>query len=128
MVTLKNILRANAASCLGFGTVFIIAPAYIAHFLGSPAAPDITLIILGVVLVFNGLHLLWASSKSSPSERLIIYFSSGDFLWVIATLFLILVGLWITTTSGIIAAIAVAVVVGAFGLLQLVKRNELGNS
>lgn len=119
MSRLKAIMGANAASCLGFGALFVIAPAPVAAFLGSPPAPTWVVAVLGAGLLLNALHLVYAATRPAPSRSAVMYFSAGDFLWVAGTLVLILTGTWITTPGGIAAAIAVALVVAAFGLLQL---------
>ena len=113
---LKNILRANAVSCLVFGLLFVAIPAIVAAFLGS--APWLAISIIGALLIVNGLHLLWAA-KRTPAKWEVIYFSVGDFLWLLATIVLIATGFWITTTKGIIVAILVALMVGLFGLMQV---------
>jgi len=128
MITLKNILKANAASCIIFGLLFIWAPIEIAKYLGGEdPMPELVLLTLGGVLMINGVHLIWASLQEEPNKFLILYFSFGDFLWMIATLVLIGLSLWITTPAGIIAAILIAIVVTVFGILQIIKRREMCN-
>lgn len=113
MVT--KVLRANAASCLIFGALFLIAPGAVAGFLGRP--PGWLIAALGAVLLMNGAHLLWAARRGARQAEL-LYFALGDGAWVAGTLLLILSGTWITTTGGVLAALAVAVAVGSFGVLQ----------
>jgi len=119
MPALKTILRMNAASCLGFGALFMAAPGAVAAFLGAPPAPDMLILLLGAVLAVNGLHLLHTSLRSEPPRLLVLYFSLGDFLWVAISVALIAAKLWITTAAGIAAAIAVALAVGGMGLAQM---------
>jgi len=58
-------MRANATSCLSFGILFALQPSMVASFLGSPEpAPQLYILILGILLAVNGLHLLWASMIS----------------------------------------------------------------
>ncbi|PHS68621.1 MAG: hypothetical protein COB23_08750 [Methylophaga sp.] len=128
MVTLKNILRTNAASCIAFGLIFLFIPSTVAEFLSTQKlASNTVILILGIGLIFNGLHLVWASLKPNPSKLLIIYFSTGDFLWVLATVLLIIFGIWITTPTGIIISLLISAVVGLLGVLQVIKRNEMGD-
>ena len=128
MVTLSNVMKANATSCIGFGTIFSLFSGEVSNFLSiSKQAPNMVFILLGLVLLFNGFHLIWASLKSMPSKYLVLYFSIGDYIWVLATLYLIFAGIWITTSMGIIAALLVAVIVGTFGWLQMVARKKMGN-
>lgn len=120
MTALKTILRLNAASCIGFGALFVAAPTAAAAFLGAPPAPDMALWVLGALLIFNGLHLLHASLRANPPKALVLYFSAGDFLWVAGTVVLVAAGVWITTPAGIAAAAAVAAAVGGMGLAQVI--------
>ena len=61
-LTLQRTLQLNASSCLMFGSLFISSPALVANFLSmNNPAPDFVLIGLGVILISNGLHLIWAS-------------------------------------------------------------------
>lgn len=124
MTRLKTILGANALSCLAFGGVFIAAPASVAAFLGTPPAPAWLIAGLGAGLILNGLHLAYAATRTAPSRAAVAYFSAGDFLWVVATLVLVATGTWITAPRGIAAALAVAVVVAALGILQLRRRPQ----
>jgi len=119
MTSLKTILRMNAASCIGFGGLFVAMPGAVAAFLGSPPAPETVIWGVGLLLFLNGVHLLHTSSRGRPARALVLYFSIGDLLWVLATAGFIAMGLWITTPAGIAAAIAVAAGVGAMGLAQV---------
>ncbi len=118
MIALKTTLRLNAASCIGFGVLFVAAPRAVAAFLGAPPAPATVVLAVGAILIINGLHLLYTSLRSDPPRLLVLYFSGGDLLWVVATAALISAGIWVNTGPGIAAAAAVAAMVGAFGLAQ----------
>jgi len=109
------LLRLNAASCVLFGALFVLAPGAVARFLG--AAPASLILVLGLGLLANGGHLLWAARRTVPAV-LLKYFALLDALWVVATAVLILAGLWITSPGGIVAALVVAVTVAALGLMQ----------
>ncbi|MDJ0624179.1 MAG: hypothetical protein QNJ17_14515 [Desulfocapsaceae bacterium] len=125
MVNLKNVMRLNATSCLVFGLTFVIIPESVVDFLAQETqAPSLIFIILGIALFGNGIHLLWAAARSVPGKLLVLYFSIGDFLWVVATLLLVLAGVWITAPAGIAVSLAVAMMVGTFGFLQMTKREE----
>lgn len=126
MFTLKSIMRLNALSCLSFGALFLYLPLQVALFLSSSTPiPEMVMQVIAVLLLFNGLHLLWAAQKGSSNKYLIFYFSLGDFIWVIATLNLILFEIWITNIQGILATIAVSLMVGLFGIMQLIKLKEI---
>lgn len=128
MLRLKNVMRANAISCLAFGVAFALQPSLVANFLGGASpAPQLHILILGILLILNGLHLLWASRVPLPQKQLILYFSTGDYIWVIASVGLMVSGVWITTTGGVLAASTVAVMVGLFGILQMTSRKAMGH-
>lgn len=127
MPSLKTILRLNAASCLGFGAVFLSLPGSVGAFLGAPPAPAWLLAALGAALIVNGAHLILASRQALPPKALILYFSAGDFAWVLATLGLIASATWITRPEGLIAALLVAAFVGWVGVSQLFARKALGH-
>ena len=128
MITLSNVMKANATSCIGFGAVFSLFFEEVSHFLSiSKQAPNILFILLGLILIFNGLHLIWASLKYMPSKILVLYFSIGDYIWALATLYLILSETWITTPMGIVASLLVAAIVGVFGWLQMLTRKKMDN-
>ncbi len=128
MLSLKPVMRANAISCVAFGVVFALQPTMVATFLGGASpAPKLYILILGILLILNGLHLLWASRDPLPQKKLILYFSIGDFIWVIASAVLMVSGVWITTTGGVLVASTVAVMVGLFGILQMTSRKAMGH-
>lgn len=128
MLSLKKIMRANATSCLAFGGLFALQPSLVANFLGGASpAPQSYILILGILLILNGLHLIWASRAPLPQKDLILYFSIGDYIWVIGSVGLIVSGMWITTPAGIMIASVVAVMVGLFGILQMTSRKAMGH-
>ena len=120
MVTVKTALRLNATTCLSFGLLFVSLPASVAGFLSQQQPADnLVFIILGLGLMTQGGHLIWASLQTNPSKALILYFSFGDFAWVLSSILLMVLGYWITTPMGILYSSMVAVMVGALGLLQM---------
>jgi hypothetical protein len=112
---ITKVLYANGSSCLLFGALFLAVPGAVARFLGSP--PVWLIAVLGAGLILNGLHLVWAARRG-PGRRELLHFTLGDGAWVAGTLLLIVSGLWITTIPGILAAIACALPVATFGVLQ----------
>lgn len=128
MITLKSVLRANAVSCIIFAIIFLFMPSNVAIFLSqSSPAPDNVLIVLGGVLLVNGFHLLWASFKPLPSKLLVLYFSVGDLLWVLVTICLLILNIWITTWAGSAVSILVAVMILAFAVVQTSKRKKMAS-
>lgn len=127
MPSLTAILRINATSCLLFGALFAAMPNAVAGFLGAPSAPVNVILVLGILLVFNGIHLLYVSRAPRPSRAWVGYFSAGDFVWVLGTLLLVTTGLWVNTPAGILAALLVAAMVGAMGWVQLKTSSKAGS-
>ncbi|RRQ21597.1 hypothetical protein [Thiohalobacter thiocyanaticus] len=129
MPSLRAILRINATSCLLFGALFgalfAAMPNAVAGFLGAPSAPGGVILVLGVLLGLNGIHLIYVSRAPRPSRAWVGYFSAGDFIWVLGTLLLVGTGLWINTPAGILSALVVAASVGAMGWLQLKASSAL---
>lgn len=117
MTSLRQVLRLNAASCLGFGVIFTLAPDAVSVVLG--AVPPIVVLGLGVVLIANGAHLMLASRRVRLSRIEILWFSLGDLAWWLLTLGFVAAGVWITTVPGIAAALGVALAVAALGVTQL---------
>lgn len=114
---LATVMRLNAASCLGFGAMFVLMPGAVAAGLGS--APAGLVFALGLGLLGNAV-LLWRAVRKGRAARRgeVLFFCIGDLGWVLATLVLIGAGLWITAPMGQVLALIVAAGVGAMGLLQ----------
>lgn len=124
MITLKTVLRMNATSCIIFAIIFLLMPTEVASFLGqNKAAPELLLLVLGLILLTNGLHILWVSWQLKPNKYLVLYFAVGDFIWVVASIILVSLGIWVTTTLGIFISLLVATMVGTFGVLQIMKNK-----
>lgn len=124
MWTLASILALNATSCILFGALFVLLPGAVAAFLGAPPAPAWVIMALGAALIGHGLHLAHSARRGRPPRALVLYFSGGDFAWVIGTVTLVAAGLWIDTPAGIAAAAIVALGVGAMGALQLLALRR----
>jgi hypothetical protein len=118
MNKLQKILLINSGSCLLFGVLFLIFPTQTSDFIGNSITWLVQLI--GAALLFNGLHLIYASKRKNPICPEILYFILGDFLWVLGTLAFVLTGIVITSTQGIIVSLLIAVMVGFFGYMQVI--------
>ncbi len=119
MSDIQTTLKLNGLNCLLFGALFVFAPLAVTQFLSDThPAPELLVAILGIVLNLYGLLLLWIGKQHKPHPKVILAVAIGDFLWVIATLFLIALQIWITTINGITAAGVVAIIVGRFGWIQ----------
>lgn len=128
MTTLPLLLRLNALSCLGFGALFALAPDQVALVLGD--APGWIILALGLGLIANGIHLMIESRLDPPRAMWVIWFSTGDLVWWLATLGLVATGTWITAPLCQALALAVAAGVAGLGVAQLfaLGRHRLGLS
>jgi hypothetical protein len=113
---LQHVLRANAVSCALFGALFAFIGPVTAEFVGSP--PVLMIQVLGAGLLVNAAALVWTSLRVQPDRFSILAFALGDFIWVLATVVILIGGFWITTPSGIAWAVGVAAFVGVCGTLQ----------
>ena len=116
--SLRNTIRLNALSCLGFGFAFALTPEPIGAFLDG--VPPGILQLIGIGLALNGVHLTFASFRRDGIKRLELgYFILGDSLWVLGSLILIaLVPQVVCSLLAIASTLAVAVLVGSFAVLQ----------
>ncbi|MCM2679153.1 hypothetical protein [Echinimonas agarilytica] len=126
MLSLPQVMYLNATSCIVFGVLFLIAPLKVGLFLSQHSTlPTLVVMTVGGILVINGFHLIWGARQSKPKEWLVWYFSLGDFLWVLASLVMVILGIGITSSMGILATVLVAVMVGSFGILQLAQLKNI---
>jgi hypothetical protein len=121
---LKLVLRLNALSCIFFGVLFLGLGGPVASFLGE--APVWLVRGLGALLLGNAALMLASSARHFPAGAEIRLFALGDFAWVAGTMILVGTELYVTTTGGIVAALAVAAMVGVFGILQWRLAGETG--
>jgi len=122
MQPLRFTLGLNAATCAAFGLLFVIATEATSQFLGN--VPEVWLRGVGALLIVHSGHLVWASVRRSIHRLEVYYFSAGDLLWFLASLCLLLVPGLITTGAGVIATMAVAIMVATIGLAQLWTHAE----
>ena len=113
----------NSLSCLIFGILFVAASDSVNSFIGNSVTWLIP--VVGVVLIFNGCHLLLACKREKPICPEILYFVVGDIAWVVISVILIILGIVITSSQGIVASLLIAVMVGLFGVLQVVGYKNL---
>ena len=117
MDNLKFVMRLNATSCVFFGILFTVVPNVIATFLGT--VPKAVVLVLGIGLLANGVHLIVASRRTEIRAFEVIWFSLGDFGSWLATLGLTTANFWITTKGGSTAAVVLATFVAGLGVAQL---------
>lgn len=115
MQGLRTILAMNAASCLGFGALFLLAPAAVSAFL-SPI-PAWLISVTSLALLGNGLHLNSARHRAMPSRWEVLWFSLGDMAWWLASAAILI---WLPLSMAAKGAtVIVATTVAAMGLAQL---------
>ena len=126
LVPLRSVLRLNSLSCLAFGACFVAFPRSVNIYLAGTDLQHSLIAVLGSVLVLNGVHLFLASFRKNIQRFEIVWFSLGDWLWVLATLALLLLRVLLTTPWGIVTSLIVGFLVFSFGLLQLSLLRLLG--
>ncbi|SMF58250.1 hypothetical protein [Pseudobacteriovorax antillogorgiicola] len=121
---LRLVLSLNFLSCLVFGSLFVLNSAQVIKFLSFSAAP-IVIQGAGAILLLFAAHLLTAILRKNFIKWEILYFSFGDALWVLGSVLILLFSSWIGSYQGIIATIAVALLVAAFATGQfLLLRSQ----
>lgn len=118
----RFLLQLNAATCLAFGALFTFFAPAVAAFLGMVPAGPVQWI--GAALMLHSGHLLLASFRERIGDLELWYFSSGDLLWFLASLWLLAATDLVTKIPGIIATLVVAVIVAMIGLAQLWAHAE----
>lgn len=126
MKPLRTILRINAASCLLFGLVFVLAGGPVARFLGE--APPLIVILIGYVLLANGVHLLIAAGRTDLRISEVLYFSAGDGIWFIGSAVAVAGNFLVTNPPAQLLAILVACSVLAMGMAQFWLAAEARGS
>lgn len=121
---LSIILRLNSLSCLIFGIIMTFYFNESLKYLGTKEYQSL-IFILGLVLLFNSVHLVFSSFRKKLIKGEILYFSLGDFIWVVLTFLLVTFTHVVTTQAGINIAIAVAIMVLVFSILQYKLASEL---
>jgi hypothetical protein len=111
---------------LSFSLLFLLKAQQVALFLDSGASnfQSQLIVIVGLILLINGIHLAAASFQEKIRALEVYYFVTGDLLWVTATFGLIALQLFVTTPLGNLYALLVAFIVGGIGVLQVIA---LGN-
>lgn len=119
---LRRVLRLNAANCIVSGTALAVAAGPIDELLDTGRPGWIR--VVGLALLPFAALCLWVAA--GPVERLLKETPSivaGDVGWVVASVVTVLLGWY--SGGGIIAVLAMAVVVDAFAVLQFVGWRRL---
>ncbi len=122
MQPLRHTIRFNALTCAGFGLLFLFFAPVVSAFLG--AFPELWLRIIGAGLTIHAGHLVWASMRREILRLEVYYFSAGDMLWFLASLWVLVATPLVTDPAGAQATLAVAFMVAAIGLAQLWTHAE----
>ena len=123
MKLLKTTMLLNSSSCIIFGVLFLVASNSVNSFIGNSLSWLTP--VVGAILIFNGCHLLLASKRKKPICPEILYFVLGDFVWVIASVVLVVLGFVITSLQGIVVSLLIAAMLGLFGVLQVMGYKEV---
>ena len=118
---LRLVLRANATFSLVGGVVALVAGSWLSEQLGIDHVVITRLLGAGLI-IFAG-DVLFVSRRPEPkllTESALI--STGDFIWVAATVVVLLTG--ILSTTGVIVATVVGLAVADFGASQLWFRSK----
>ncbi len=118
---LRIALRANATFSIATGLFGVVAAGRVVDILGTGNELLVRLIAIGL-LGFAG-FVLYVSTRSVDelrAEALLI--SAGDFVWVLASVVLIALGLF--STGGAVTAGLIALVVLGFASSQLWARSK----
>ncbi len=118
-MTINDVLKINALTSLLFGALFIFIPELTQSFLSdTEAMPKLALLSAGITMNTYGLLLLWLASKNPVPQTPLLWVVMVDLIWVLITIVVIQLDLWITTINGITAAGVVAIVIGWLGWTQ----------
>ncbi len=119
MSNVQIILKLNGLNCILFGMLFVMMPEPILTFLSSTdPMPKAVLLAIGVVLNLNGLFLMWLGSRPQPHPVLVKLVALGDFIWVLASVVLLVMQRWITESNGVAVTGLLAILVGWLGWQQ----------
>ena len=119
---LRRVLRLNAANCIVSGTALAIAAGPIDDLLDTGHPGWIRLVGLGL-LPFAALCWWVAAGPVQRLRRVTPFIVAGDVDWVIASVVTVLLGWY--SGGGIIAVLAMAVVVDTFAVLQFAGWRRL---
>lgn len=122
-MSLNLLLRINSASCLILGLLMLLKTDAVNALIGS----EKTMLIhsIGIILVFNGVHLLVASLRQQIKPHEVLYFVMGDYTWTILTVLLISFDAVIVDPEGIRVTFVIAMYTAAIGAMQFRHYKDL---
>lgn len=112
---LRLVLRANATSCIISGVALAVAPGTIDELLGTGHPGWVRLV--GLALLPFAALVAWLSTVDNGLlQRITPAIIAGDVGWVTASIATVLLGWY--SGSGVVAVLAMALLVDIFALLQ----------
>lgn len=114
---LKIALLANATFSLISGISFILLAEGLAGIVGL--GTPIVYQGIGVVLLLFAANVVWTATRTPVNTFDAMLVSVADFGWALGTLVLIAVAFGALTLEGILLLLAIAMVVGCFGIWQM---------
>lgn len=122
---LQGTLRANALFSAASGAIFILAPRWLSRMTGITPAMAFTVIGIGLL---GYAAWLWLNARDGRVSRGVALTAiTGDSLWVIASIILLLGDYRPLSTAGKWGVALVADIVGIFAILQLVGLRRLSS-
>lgn len=112
---ISTLLRANGLFSALSGLFALVAAPPLTRLLAPATA--LSLRILGAVLLVHAVDLFLTARRDPPARAKVWYFTTMDAAWVIGTG--VLLARVPFSGSAVVLLVAIAVVVGAFGVLQL---------
>lgn len=120
---LRSALIANALFSLASAALLIIAPGLVGQWLGVDQ--PLLFVAIGIGLVLFAGDLLHQATRRRMATWRALYASAADGLWVIGSLLLVTLFSSLLSSTGVALVLAVASVVLAFGVWQLLAAGHL---
>ncbi|MCG8671312.1 MAG: hypothetical protein MI867_18040 [Pseudomonadales bacterium] len=113
---LKNVLLSNAMFSVFCGILLIIAAEQIANLMGGH--PEWIYLALGVGLILFAADVAFVATRKTINPLFAKMILWADIGWVVASIALLAFAHSLFSMSGLMAILAIAAVVGLFGVLE----------
>ena len=120
--TLRRVLNANAVFSATSGLFFFVAAKPLAEFLG---ASPLVMTMLTVVLFGYAALITWNTSRPTVNRNFVLFTVIGDSAWVLASILLLLSGLFPFTGDAKWAIGITAICVDIFATLQFMEWRKM---
>ena len=120
--TLRRVLNANAVFSATSGLFFFVAAKPLAEFLG---ASPLVMTMLTVVLFGYAALITWNTSRPTVNRNFVLFTVLGDSAWVLASILLLLSGLFPFTGDAKWAIGITAICVDVFATLQFLEWRKM---